>query len=561
MRSRGIHPAIPVLLAALVVAGSGLLLLQNEGGGRSPEEEEALRQRIFSSTDPVERGCALDKDMLVRIWRGGYPSRSEDVITVPQAPNYSGGFYLPNHSGPWDYLARVPLVLYGPDHIKAQGAPLQRHANLTDVFPTIGRLTGVDFPQRDGRPLQDALKNDGSPPKLVVVVVWDGVGRNVLREWPDAWPNLARLEREGTSYLDASVGSSPTITPATHTNLGTGTYPRTHGVTSINLRDDKTGKMTSIFKGIDPAMNLSTTFGDEIDLALGNEPKVGMLAWRSWHLGMLSHGKQLEGGDADELALISSDGSLRTNHALYSLGHRFDGFNGLQEHADRLDRADGVIDGEWLGHDILDLHDNPAWVDYEISVLTDMLEQGGYGADNVPDLFMTNFKPTDIVGHHYFMTSREMQIVLRAQDAALGRLVTYLDRSVGDYVVVVTADHGHVPPPAESGAWAVQSGELAKDVDAHFEVPEGESLVLKTVGVGLFLNYQLMDKMKITDTEIAEFLNSYTIRDNWDKPNLPNGYGGRGAEHLLSAAFARSQLPEVLQCSFGSSKPPRTARG
>jgi hypothetical protein len=33
-----------------------------------------------------------------------------------------------------------------------------------------------------------------------------------------------------------------------------------------------------------------TTFADEIDRALDNESVVGMLAWRSWHMGMLGHG-------------------------------------------------------------------------------------------------------------------------------------------------------------------------------------------------------------------------------------------------------------------------------
>src|SRR5918997_1552601 len=39
-----------------------------------------------------------------------------------------------------------------------------------------------------------------APPRLVVVVVWDGGGWNVLERWPDAWPTLGRMMRAGISY-------------------------------------------------------------------------------------------------------------------------------------------------------------------------------------------------------------------------------------------------------------------------------------------------------------------------------------------------------------------------
>ena len=44
-----------------------------------------------------------------------------------------------------------------------------------------------------------------------------------------------------------------------------------------------------------------------------------------------------------------------------------------------------------------------------------------------------------------------MADALEAQDQALGGLIEYLDKAVGDYVVVVTADHGHTPNYRESG--------------------------------------------------------------------------------------------------------------
>ncbi|MGH2735535.1 MAG: alkaline phosphatase family protein, partial [Actinomycetota bacterium] len=230
----------PVRLGALVVivalfAGTALMALRDKGAGNERGQSGSIdsAERVFSTADPVRRACGLKKKMLLRIWRGYYPGRSEDVVMVPQYPNYSGVFDLVNHSGPWDYLTNVPLVFYGPRRVAAEGR-LEDEASITDVYATAGELTGVDLPKRDGRVLSDMLRPGvEGVPKLIVTLVWDGVGRNVLEEWPNAWPTLARLEREGTSFSNASVGSSPTITPAIHSSLGTGAWPRSHGVTGI----------------------------------------------------------------------------------------------------------------------------------------------------------------------------------------------------------------------------------------------------------------------------------------------------------------------------------------
>ena len=90
-----------------------------------------------------------------------------------------------------------------------------------------------------------------------------------------------------------------------------------------------------------------------------------------------------------------------------------------------------------------------------------MIESEGYGADDVPDLLMTNFKPSDIVAHQYSMDSPEMGDILEAQDAALGQLVDALDANVEDYVVVVTADHGNTPAGGTHRCVAGASGPTA----------------------------------------------------------------------------------------------------
>lgn len=540
-------------LVLVVILGAGVWYLTHDTE-RPPAERLSASDRRFGSTDPLSRACALDKKFLVRLWRGHHPVHSEDITTVPQEPNYSGSFGVTSHSGPWDYVQTIPLVFYGPNHITQQSAPLDVAASITDVYATIGDLLGIDLPKRNGKVLE--VSAGPPPPKLIVTVVWDGVGRNVLERHPDSWPNLERMEREGTSYLRATVGSSPSITPATHSSLGTGAFPMTHGVTAIEYRDEQ-GEVRGAFAGKDPADLTLTTFADEIDLALNNEPLVGMLAWKSWHMGMLGHGSQTPGGDADEMALINPHGQITGNESLYTTPLYLSRLESrLPELAAELDEQDGELDGKSLGHDILEMHDNPAWVDYQRDLLLEMLKSGGYGLDDVPDLFVTNFKVTDIVSHQYSMDSKEEAVALRAQDAVLGDLLDYLDTNVHDYVVIVTADHGNTPSPKRSGAWPILQGQLQEDVDAHFEVPAGVSLIEQTSAGGPFLNRSMMEELGVTPADVAKFLNGYTIEANWNEDELPEGYEDRGDENVFSAAFPSDWIDRVIQCAFVRGRTP-----
>ena len=506
----------------------------------------ADRDRTFESSDILERACDIPGELLARIRRGFYPPRSEDVLIVPQHPNYAGSFDVPNHSGPWRYLQEVPLVLYGPGHIASRG-PVETPATLADVFPTMGELTGVDLPPRAGSALSEALVTGRGAPKLVVTIVWDGVGRNVLELWPKQWPNLARMEREGTSYMRATVGSSPSITPATHSTLGTGTWPKDHHVTGIWMR--RGDSLVESFEGYAPTDLDRSTYADEIDRALDNEPQVGLVGWGGWHLGMLGSGLAQAGGDADQAAIVLLDSRVATNTSYYSMPGYVDGFPTLQRRVDALDRKDGEADGRWMGHDILAETRSPAWVQFENDIVKTMIRREGYGRDEVPDLLFLNYKMTDYAGHWYSITSPEMRDILRAQDRALGELLRLLDRRVEDYVVALTADHGHTLPPSVSGGWPVRQGEVRADVDRHFDTSEGETLVIDTTATGLFLDRDVMAKMSVTESDVAEFLNTLTLRDNWTSATLPRGYRNRGDENLLSAAFPGDMLRRIERCS------------
>src|SRR5687767_14637827 len=149
-------PKLFALLVAATVLAAGALWWR---GGQEPTPTQglALEDRVFADDDPMTRACELADRVLLRIWRGHHKVHSEDITTVPHFPNYSGSFGVTSHSGPWDYVQTIPLVLYGPGQIAPNGR-VDEPANITDVYPTVAALAGVEIPAREGRVLPETLE-------------------------------------------------------------------------------------------------------------------------------------------------------------------------------------------------------------------------------------------------------------------------------------------------------------------------------------------------------------------------------------------------------------------
>ena len=142
--------------------------------------DETVAAARDSGGGPVERACRLPREHLRRIERGYHRVHSEDVTFVPKEPNYWGSFDIVSHSGPWDYLQTVPLVLYGPGYIVPQGAPSERgsqhHRCLSDGGASARRRASRSAP---ARVLENALvPAPVEPPK---VIVSDHVGRRGMQ--------------------------------------------------------------------------------------------------------------------------------------------------------------------------------------------------------------------------------------------------------------------------------------------------------------------------------------------------------------------------------------------
>ena len=530
----------------------GLVVLASVGGGylyltKRDEEKDASRTKLV-------RPCDIPLEILERVWRGYVPGRSGDILTIERYPNQ----YNTRHSTPFAYTQDVPLVLYGPGFIK-RGVSSDRTTTVADLVPTYAELLDFELPEKvDGRPLSEALLPEGRRngiPKLIVTVVWDGGGDNVLEQWPDSWPELEGITGAGASYTEASVGSSPSITPSIHATIGTGSFPKRHGLSDTRMRIGKT--TVDAYEGASPRFLRSPTLGDSWDQANGNLPLVGMMARDNWHLGMIGHGAQVEGGDLD-IAVMDDFTTVefRTSPDYYTLPDYLLGNKGLQAAIDDVDQRDGESDQRWLGNPLSPIEGKirftPAWSIFQTEKMKELLVNEGYGQDEIADLFFVNYKSTDLVGHEFNMLEPEEKEALEEQDRQLREIVRFLDQNVGrkDYVLGVTADHGMTPFPEDTGGWNIIMTETSEDIEDRFDLETPESpLILSNRGYQIMLDKKEMKLNDVTPEEVARFLREYTIGDNAPTQESLGKFSDRTDERVFLTALTPDELKAAVECA------------
>ena len=529
------------VIAALVVGATFLGLFDREGELPSFETQ----------------ACSLPDDYLLQTQRGYFEPRSGQIAILPKTPAYmaSGGGGW-SHSGPWPYLQDVPLVFYGPGVIE-EPAEVDRPVTLADVAPTIMTMLRGSIQTDDGESLDEAVRFSGRMlskprPKLIVTIVWDGGGWNTLRRWPDSWPNLARLMEEGVSFTEATVGSSPSVTPAVHTTLGSGVFPHNHGITGVPMRDEEGVVVDAFLKGESSRFIQVPTIAERWDEQNGQKALVGMFGYEPWHLGMIGQGAEREGGDKDDAFWLDVEtNEWITNADHYRLPPSVEESEGLEGDITELDAADGEIDRAWRGHEILDdptrTEETPAFVKYHGRTMMKMIEEEGYGEDEVTDLLFTNFKQIDRVGHYFNMSSEEVRDVLEETDRQLGELVEFLDEEVGreSWVMIVTADHGQQPDAGEIEGYGIDPREVEADIRDEFG-----DVVRAVWPTEIFLLEDKMEDLGVTVEEIARFVGDYRLADNTQRPDMLVGGAGRfhSQDRIFSMAIPARMLP-TLTCS------------
>ena len=528
-RAGRIRRVAPLLVAANLLAAACTDGDAPNGTGRTPSEappETAASTGEAVSAFARDTACGLPPQWLVRIRHGYHPERSADIQILPKVPNFVGAG-LP-HVGPWDFTSAVPMFWYGPGYIKPVG-PVQKPVTSADIVATLDHILGSSFEPVDGQPMVDGLvpaEERPGPPRLLVVMIWDGAGRNVLSQWPDAWPNLSALRPDGAWYEHATVGSSPTSSAQIHATIGTGAFPANHGVVGHTIRIGD--ELVAPWKE-GPQELVLETFGDHYDREHGNRPIVGMAGTVPIQLGMMSRGSYAEGGDRDIAVLrvpgkaltLGAEGETWNLPDLYADWYEYPQYSNslppLDSYFDDvdLDARDGKRDGLWHGHafeqseELLDGFHTPARVPYQTRLIEEIVRREGFGADETTDLLFVNYKLIDTLGHLYGIEDPTMRDSVEVQDDYLRRFIGFLDEEVGQqrWAMLVTADHGSLMSTQATGAFQISAERLHSAVQAEFDEDEDAATVIDQVKqTEIFMNVEELEEHGHTLDDVARFI-------------------------------------------------------
>lgn len=237
--------------------------------------------------------CGLPADVRTLVANGFRNGRSPDVLGVAATTAIAGAARPADDALPWPQVdpvsdARVPIAFLGtgvaPDGAVPDGT------GLDQIAPTLADLLGLRRPHPEVR-AGVAIPGlaTGDRPRLIVEVVWRGVGTTDLRAAPDAWPFLhATMHRTGDGTLEGTAGSIPLDPAATLTTIGTGGLPSQHGITGSTIRDD-TGRIVSAW-GPDAPTSIVSTLPDDLGSRYGVAMKVGLVAPDVDDRGLIGNG-------------------------------------------------------------------------------------------------------------------------------------------------------------------------------------------------------------------------------------------------------------------------------
>jgi len=351
----------------------------------------------------------------------------------------------------------------------------------------------------------ESPKTESAPPRLAVVIAIDQCRADYLvRFRPYFAPGgIRRLLEQGADFRDAHHRHAMTATSPGHATILSGVSPNEHGIIANEWFDFSAGRLVGAVE--DPASPLvgaarrvgpvlpggadaelsgsprafrASTVGDQLKLRYRDASRVITVANKDRAAIFL-------GGRLADAAYWIVNGQVVTSRYYRAelpqwvidfnaedrinraFGHTWErlldvsAYNAVQGPDDvtgketrhglgasfphKIDGGAPGITAEFYSAFRLD--------PYGSTVLCELAQQAvkgeALGKHPAPDLLGISFSQPDYVGHSYGPDSHEIMDSILRVDRAIEQLLTFLDQEVGagNYVVVLTGDHGVAPLP------------------------------------------------------------------------------------------------------------------
>lgn len=311
----------------------------------------------------------------------------------------------------------------------------------------------------------------GPAAKYAVVLVLDGARPGYFNLTP--MPNLRRLASQGVTYKQAFVGQMIANTPPSHATIGSGVFPRRHGVMGFWWEDSRTGTLTrptdtgAVERGA--LEDVMRRYGaPSIAASVKAVYPKARIVTSSGHKCYAADAMGTASADYILCALIYHD-----RWVAQAVGtHR---------------PPSGAINNSGFDVPIPDPHSGfaPAveqWKLGEENDWTTRYSLWAFRRVHYPRVLMVNLPETDVTGHFAVNRNAVEGILMRHFDRELGQIVRAYKRA-GIYkqtVFVITADHGmtHVKERVPFSIYD-EAIRLAGATKVYLEADTGASVGIK----------------------------------------------------------------------------------
>jgi predicted AlkP superfamily pyrophosphatase or phosphodiesterase len=369
---------------------------------------------------------------------------------------------------------------------------------------TQGAGAAATAPQRAARPAR--VQASSERPKLAVLIMVDQMRADYVEHFKNDWTHgLKRLVTQGAWFRRAAYPYLTTVTCAGHATVGTGAFPRTHGIIQntwwdrehkqlITCTQDanvhEIGYGVSVDGGDSAAHLMMPTFADV--LRSQRKAHVVTLSLKARSAIMpAGHGGDAvtwldDAGDGWTTSSAFAEQPVPAVKAFIDANPLDADFGKTWTRALPAARYSGPDDavGEappkgWthtFPHELKGSTGAPdadfrqqwmhspyadAYLGRFAAALVESLALGKHGTT---DMLSVSFSSPDLVGHGFGPRSQEMQDMYMRLDATIGTLLDRLDVLVGkgQYVVALTADHGVTPLPEQLTAAGEDGGRISQ---------------------------------------------------------------------------------------------------
>jgi hypothetical protein len=437
--------------------------------------------------------------------RAYFPGRTGQLLVVPREGDFitrpdPDVAYM--HGSPWDYDVSIPLMFAGP---AVRTGLYSMPAVQQDVAPTLAAALGVRMPPTATGRILPVLRTDFARPRVIMLVVLDGMRRDYFDRYAASMPTLTALRQRSAWFTQAQVNFLPTNTPAGHSTISTGTDPAVHGITGVSVYDRTHRRVHELFAGRMPQDLMALTVADIWQLETAGRAII--LAQGSIDRAatpLAGHGAcQLNGTPVVLASYDRQTGAWATNPDCFLLPAYL---------KDRNAKTLWQASAEWMGHRI----DSASAVRYsalfpafEADALIAMIEHEPVGEDDVTDLILLNYKCADFVGHKYGPDSDELRVTLGEMDRHLARMLSALEAKVGvNYLLAVTADHGMPSKPLSPDRRHFAPA-IIDLLHEKFD-PEAKQLItsFEPENLQIFVDEDRLQYLGLTLRDLAHFLES-----------------------------------------------------